>query len=185
MHRLFLIRHGEPQVAWDGGAGDPGLSLRGLKQAERAAAALRERGRLAAVSSPMLRCRETAARFAAAPLLDPRVSEITAPPGAERRAWLAEHFPWREPSRRRFWANLDPQLLNWREQALAAVRGIEADAAVFTHFIAINAIVGAALRRDETIVCVPDYASITELTVDAGELVLVGMGAQMRQGEVR
>lgn len=185
MKRLFLIRHGEPQVAWGGGVDDPELSERGLRQAAGAAAALRQHGPLVAISSPMRRCQQTAASFAAGPIVEPRVSEVAAPAGVERRAWLAEHFPWQDPSRRRLWSDIDPKLLDWREQVLAAVREINADTAVFTHFIAINAIVGAALRRDETIVCTPDHASITELSVNGSELALVTMGAQMQQGDVR
>jgi hypothetical protein len=55
---------------------------------------------------------------------------------------------------------------------------------VFTHFIAINVIVGAALESNETIVCKPGYASITELAVE-GQLRLVRVGEEMRTGEVR
>src|SRR5688572_27744295 len=99
MTRLFLIRHGEPEAAWGGATADPGLSAAGRDQAARAAAALADLGPLAVVSSPMKRCRETAAPFEARTgqkaLIEPRVSEVVAPSNVrDRRVWLVENFPW-------------------------------------------------------------------------------------------
>jgi hypothetical protein len=56
---------------------------------------------------------------------------------------------------------------------------------VFTHFIAINVIVGAALGVEHTIVCTPDHASITEIDIGAGALRLVRHGASMQVDDVR
>jgi broad specificity phosphatase PhoE len=137
----------------------------------------------------MRRCRETAAPYAAlvggAAAIDARVGEVAAPAGvSDRRAWLLENFPWRGgPSRN--WTSLDPALCAWREDVLAAVRAITQETVVFTHFVAINVIVGAALAREETIVCRPDYASITELSASENDLRLVRSGAEMAAGEVR
>lgn len=185
MHRLFLIRHGEPLSAWGQGIDDPGLSDLGKRQAAAAATVLRQKGDLGAITSPMLRCRETAAPFSATPSVEPRVSEVQAPTGVERRGWLAAQFPWQAGIRRRLWADLDPQLWRWREEVLHAVLSLKSDCAIFSHFIAINAIVGAALRSNETIVCTPDHASVTELRVSNGQLELISMGAQTQHGEVR
>jgi broad specificity phosphatase PhoE len=187
MTRLFLIRHGEPEAAW-GVADDPGLSAAGRTQAEAAAGALTPD--LASLSSPMRRCQETAApfeaRLGARARIEPRVSEVATPGDIpDRRAWLGETFPWRDGAPGRDWATLDAGLHRWRADALDAVRAITADTAVFTHFIAINAIVGAALGRNETIVCRPNYASITELSVEHGVLRLVALGAAMSEGDVR
>jgi broad specificity phosphatase PhoE len=190
MARLFLIRHGEAAAAWGGADDDPGLSARGLEQAKTAAATLVGFGGLHLVASPMRRCRETAAAYEAAvgqtARIEPRVSEVTTPAGVgDRRAWLAENFPWRDGAGARTWASVDPALHAWRDATIAAVSALQADCAVFSHFIAINAIVGAAMGRGETIVCRPDYASITELAVDEGALRLVRLGATMQDGEVR
>lgn len=63
---FVLLRHGEtpltPQKRFSGSGGsDPSLSATGRRQAERAAAALAARGTVqAVVSSPLVRCRETA-----------------------------------------------------------------------------------------------------------------------------
>lgn len=188
MARLFLIRHGEPDTVWGGGGPDPGLSGRGQVQAEAAARTLLLEGPLAIVSSPMRRCRQTAAPLEklakTVSLTDPRVSEVLAPRGVtDRRAWLRENFPWAD-GRTRAWATLDAALHAWRAETLAAARAVSADTAMFSHFIAINAIVGAALGREDTIVRRPDHASITELEVAGGALRLVRMGAELRAGEV-
>jgi broad specificity phosphatase PhoE len=189
MSRLFLIRHGEPEAAWGGATDDPGLSELGRRQAETAASALMDYGDLRIFSSPMRRCRETAAPYArargVAPLLEPRVSEVVTPPGlADRRAWLLQTFPW-QGGPPRIWSDLAPELAAWRADMLGCVRALGDDCAVFTHFIAINVIAGAAMARTETIVCKPGYASITELALDDGKLSIVRLGEEMRVGEVR
>lgn len=189
MARLFLIRHGEPEAAWGGPVDDPALSARGREQAQSAADQLARLGTLAASSSPMRRCLETAAPFVEASgarlVVQPRVSEVATPQGVtDRRHWLQLNFPWRGGAPR-LWTTLSPELRAWRDGMLAYVTGLRQDSAIFTHFIAINVITGAALARPETIVCKPDYASITEIEVADGGLRLVRAGAEMTSGEVR
>lgn len=190
MTRIFLIRHAEPAEAWGEEANDPGLSPRGRSQAEAAAAALAGFGALDIVSSPMRRCLETADPFVrragAAPRLEPRVSEVAAPPDvADRRAWLKTSFPWDKDAERRPWASLDPALRAWRDEVVAALKALKRDTAVFSHFIAINAASSHALEREESIVCTPAHASITELLLEDGALRLVRMGAQVVSDDVR
>ncbi|WP_424887711.1 bifunctional RNase H/acid phosphatase [Streptomyces sp. XH2] len=78
---FVMLRHGEtaltPQKRFSGSGGsDPELSPVGLHQAERAGAALAARGTIqAVVSSPMRRCRETAAAVAARLGLEVRVED--------------------------------------------------------------------------------------------------------------
>jgi broad specificity phosphatase PhoE len=189
MTRVFLIRHAEPSAAW-GEDDDPGLSARGHAQAEAAAVQLARMGVLRVVSSPMRRCRETAAPFERASGLgarvEARVSEVRTPAGiGDRRAWLRENFAWAEGASRRDWRSVDAALRVWRDDVLEGVRAMDDGSAVFSHFIAINAIIGAALGRDETIVCRPDHASITEIAVEPGAIRLVKLGAEMQDGEVR
>ncbi len=189
MTRLFLIRHGEAQAAWGGDDDDPGLSEAGRAQAAGAAEALVSLAPAALVCSPMRRCRETAGAFerlaGRESVIEPRVSEVPTPAGvADRRSWLQDNFPWQggDP---RDWATLDPGLKGWRDQMLGCVQSTAADTAIFSHFIAINVLVGAAMGRRETIVCKPGYASITELALEAGRLRLVRLGEEMVAGEVR
>jgi probable phosphoglycerate mutase len=78
---LVLLRHGEtpltPQKRFSGSGGtDPALSETGRRQAELAAESFAARGTLqAVVSSPLLRCRETAGIVADRLGLDVRVDE--------------------------------------------------------------------------------------------------------------
>lgn len=190
MTRLFLIRHGEPEAAWGGAVDDPGLSQAGHAQAEAAAAALVDRGPLAILSSPMRRCRETAAPFerrtGGASHVEQRVSEVVAPVGVtDRRSWLRQNFPWDPGAARRRWSEVDPALRMWRDSVVSWALGVDRDAAVFSHFIAINALASTAMRSEETIVCVPGYASITEFEVRDGAIELVQLGESMVRGEVR
>lgn len=190
MTRLFLIRHGEPEAAWGGAVDDPGLSAEGRAQAEGASAALSSLGSLAIVSSPMRRCRETAAPFerhtGVNADIQNAVSEVVAPIGiTDRRSWLRANFPWDTGVPRRSWSEVDRALRAWRDSVSSWALGVERDTAVFSHFIAINALASVAMRSDETIVCVPGYASITEFEVRDGVLTLVKLGESMVQGEVR
>jgi len=190
MPRLFLIRHGEPAANWGDAHADPGLTERGAAQAAGAARALSKYGSLDVWTSPMLRCRETAAPFAALvgeePFVEPRVSEVVAPTGVtDRPAWLRANFPWDEGVQRKRWDEVDPELLAWRDQAVEAIRTAARDTAVFSHFIAINAIVSAAAGSDNAIMFRPGHASITELEVSRDGLRVVALGAEMQSADVR
>lgn len=190
MARLFLIRHAQPAAAWGGADADPGLSELGRAQAVEAAEALMAEGPLRIVSSPMRRAVETAAPYAQRrgdePLIEPRVGEVVAPPSvSDRGAWLQDNFPWRDKTKPRSWSTLDPALHAWRETMLGWVRSVHEDTAAFSHFIAINVIAGAALGRDDTIVCRPGHASATLIEVNDGALRLVRFGEGMRVDDVR
>jgi len=190
MSRLFLIRHGEPETGWGAGDDDPGLSQRGRAQAEAAAAALQALAPVRIITSPLRRCIETAAPFASLTGLTPRVDaafgEVRTPPGiADRRAWLVENFPWGAGARSRNWVEASADLCAWRRSVIDGATALQGDAAVFTHFIATNVIVGAALGSEATIVFRPGFASITELSSDNGVLSVVRLGEDMIGGEVR
>ena len=106
MSRLYLIRHGKPAAVWGEADDDPGLDAQGRAQAEAVRDHLmglpapQRPSRV--VSSPLRRCRETAAPTAAALgvdlEIDPSVGEIPTPSGlsaAERPAWLRQVFQGR------------------------------------------------------------------------------------------
>src|SRR5207237_9463094 len=76
------------------------------------------------------------------------------------------------------WAELDPSLRRWRDDVSDALRAVSDDTVVVTHFVAINAAVGAALN-DPRVTCFrPDYCSRTVLDVGDGNLFLVERGAE-------
>jgi len=184
MARLFLVRHGEPAENWGSGI-DPGLSRFGKNQAEHCAQRLVDLGALRIISSPTKRALESAEPAAKLQrqkvILEPRVGEVPPPAGvSDVRAWMRENF---SAESTKTWAGMDQRMLAWREGVLAAVREVTTDTAMITHYVPINVIVGAALRVDETAVCRPDYASITELKVENGDLRMVFHGDPLgRQG---
>jgi|GEM_PF-57751 len=173
MARLFLVRHGEPKATWGGAEADPGLSDLGRAQAEAAASALALLGRFNIVSSPLQRARQTAAATArllgGSIAIEPRIGEIAAPPQIEdRRAWLQALM---RPGLG--WRDADPALRAWRADLLAAIGEISEDVAMFSHFVAINVVTGAACGRDAIGVCTPALASISEFVVEPAGIRLI------------
>lgn len=168
---IYLVRHGEAAASW-GEHADPGLSDKGHEQAEAVARTLLDLGAKTFVTSPMQRCRETAQPFAALigqeMSLEPAVSEIVTPEGiADRVAWLRNLMEGRWPA----------EMLAWRERAVDAVNALPDGTVVFSHFVAINAIVGRLQGTLNVLVFKPDNCSVTELARDpSGVLRVVQLG---------
>jgi broad specificity phosphatase PhoE len=171
---IYLVRHGEPAASW-GAHPDPGLSELGQKQAERAAEVLAELGANRAVTSPLARCRGTAKPFEKLlethARIDPAVGEVITPPGIEDRpAWLkgVMQGTWSQ----------QPGFDGWRKGILAAVEACPADTAVFSHFVAINVLVGMLTGDDRVVIFKPGHASITKLERRGGKLAIAELGAE-------
>jgi broad specificity phosphatase PhoE len=175
MAHLYLVRHGEPAAHWGGGDPDPGLSALGLAQAAHAAGVLKRHHLRTALTSPLRRCVETAAAFemetgAIATVTD-AVREVPTPAGVgDRSAWLAGAMAGDWPD--------FPDLAQFRDGVVARLLSITSDAAIFSHYVAINVAVGAATGRDAVMVCRPAHASITILSNEGGRLTLVESGAE-------
>jgi broad specificity phosphatase PhoE len=183
MAKVYMIRHGRAAAGWghEGADPDPGLDTLGHDQAKAACAALLalpERPTLI-VTSPLKRCRETAAPFAAAlglePIVEPRVAEIPTPKAladTDRPDWLRAAF-------KGSWAGIEGDLdyLAWRDAVAAAVAE-HPNAAIFSHFVAINAALSAALGKAEVNIMQPDNASITTFETDGSRLTLVREGRE-------
>jgi broad specificity phosphatase PhoE len=180
--RLYLVRHGRPAAGW-GEDDDPGLDETGHAQAKAVAERLLALGpadrptRVA--SSPLRRCRETAQPLAdalgVAVEIDPRVGEIPTPAGlaaAERPAWLREAMGGA-------WSQIkgDIDYLAWRGQVAAALVG-RAGYAVFSHFVAINAVVSHIAGEPGVVLFRPDHTSTTILAIDGEALALVERGQE-------
>lgn len=176
MATLHLVRHGEAASGWDGDL-DPGLSDLGRQQAAAVARTLGDDPPMPIVSSPLRRARETAAplaaRWATEISVDPAVGEIVAPMGS---AGLGERSAWLRRAMQGSWGDLGPEHLAWRRLVLERLRVADADTVVFTHFIAINVAVGAAVGDDRVVVFAPGNASVTRLRNDGGDLVLLATG---------
>ena len=185
--RVYLVRHARPSAAWGGAAEDPGLDDLGVTQAQSAARELlglppSERPR-SVVSSPMRRCIETARPLAEALGLaveiDAFVGEIPTPAAlapSERPAWLSSAMAGS-------WSGIrgDLDYEDWRRSVASAVAR-RAQAAIFSHFVAINAVMSVVTRTDRVISFRPDHASITTLAVEPTGLRLISSGAEAKTG---
>ncbi len=188
MTTLYLIRHARPAASF-GDSVDPGLDETGKSQAEAVAGDLAGRMRpLPVYSSPLQRCRETAQPLAviwgATPIISAEVGEIPSPPLslAERQAWLRNAMAGT-------WAGLkqsapadSPDFDAWRTALLSSVRSMKADSVIFSHFVAINAIVGAAQGSDLMVSFRPDHASVTTIEVSGETISVRELGRQAGEG---
>jgi broad specificity phosphatase PhoE len=136
----------------------------------------RNEGRAAIVSSPLRRCRETAAPLAARWGVDvrvePMVAEIPSPEGVpmgERVNWLRQAMAGR-------WADLGPRYVDFRDGVAAFLSGCRVPTVVVSHFVAINAAIGAATDDDRVLIRMLDNCSITVVDVVDGRLILVEGG---------
>ena len=187
MPRLYLIRHGKPAAVWGEADPDPGLDEAGQAQARAArdwllALPADERPQRV-VSSPLRRCRETAQPTAEAlgvqVEIDPVVGEIPTPEAlhpTERSSWLRRVFEgtWREIQ-----GDLDYD--EWRREIVGSLRA-RGDTAVFSHYVAINAVVSHLLGEDRVLAFRPDHASVTVLETDGQGLTLVAKGREAVTG---
>jgi broad specificity phosphatase PhoE len=177
MIRTYMIRHARPLATWGDADPDPGLDEVGRAQALAAAEQLMalpaDVRPKRVLSSPMRRAIETAEPFArmigAEIKIDDRVGEIPTPPYLEpdeRGPWLRRAFAttWFEVDERRQW-----DYVAWAGYTADCLIQ-NAGAAVFSHFVALNAAVGCALNSDDVMQFHPDHASITVFGVGPGPL---------------
>lgn len=169
---VYLIRHGRTESGNPHDA-DPGLDAVGRAQAIEAAEQCIARlpQCLPLISSPLRRCRETAAPLAehwrSAPTIDPNVRELPSPlpEPLVRARWLAEVLPgtWQAlaASGERQSAGYSERLVAWRAGLLQAACCCSTDSVIVTHFVAINSLVAEALGSDRVSGYQPNNASIT------------------------
>lgn len=185
MATLYLIRHAKPAATY-GDSVDPGLDDKGREQAIAAANELKSLpNRLPVYTSPLRRCRETAQPLAdlwgIQPIVFPEVGEIPSPPLSlqERQAWLRNGMA-------SDWANLQatapagsPDYSVWRRALVDSLKAMAGDAVIFSHFIAINAAVGAAQGNENVISFRPDHASVTVIHTSNEGLVVHSLGREV------
>jgi broad specificity phosphatase PhoE len=173
-----MVRHGQAAAGFSDDL-DPGLSDLGRRQAEAAAAALQSIGPQPIVCSPLRRCRETAdalaRRWGVEPVVDAAVGEIVSPADA---TGLEARGAWLRDAMQGTWSALGPEHDTWRQGVVDAVRALEVDTVVHSHFIAINAVVGAATGDDRLVCFAPDNCSWTVLDVDGDSITVVELGTQ-------
>lgn len=184
MSRIYLIRHGKPSSTWGQDADpDPGLDEAGAVQARAVAEMLSalpaDQRPTRVISSPLRRCRETAQPTADAlgveVEIDPFVGEIPTPEALsaeDRGHWLRKAFQGK-------WSEIEGELDydEWRRDVARAV-GSRENAAVFSHYVAINAVITHLEGRDEVMAFRPDHASVSVFDLVDGELTLVERGPE-------
>lgn len=173
---LYLIRHGEPASSWGDSDRDPGISELGKRQAEAVARTLQESGAIRAVTSPLARCRQTARPFEQLlethARIDPGVGEVREPQGhPDRAAWLREVMQGT-------WPQAGEALDQWRKSVLSALERMPDNTAVFSHFVAINAVVSLLTGDDRVVVFKPAHCSVTQLSRVNGKLRVTQLGSE-------
>ena len=76
------------------------------------------------------------------------------------------------------WHDLPPNLKAWREALIDCVVSAPSDCVMFSHFVAINLLVGAANDNPAMVSFRPDNASITRFQSDGLTLTVLGLGEQ-------
>jgi len=184
MPRLYLIRHGEPTGTW-ADSSDPGLSPLGREQAQAAADRLRLLQPKQIVTSPLRRASETAMALVLAlqmqPIVAKEVSEIPTPENMS----LEHRGDWLRAIMARNWSQVEPGLRGWRDSVVAYLTRLQADAAVYSHFVAINVALGASVGDDRVTCFKPKHASITVLETNGRAISLVELGESAAETTVR
>ncbi len=172
---IYLVRHGEAAAGW-GDHPDPGLSDLGNRQAQAVAEILGGSGIRNILSSPMQRCRETSAPLSAKLTLQPaiaaEVSEIATP------ANTADRVDWLRTVMAGTWTEAGADYVRWRADMGAFVGALPPGTAVFSHFVAINALCGLLEDDDRVTVFRPGHCSVTRLEVRDGRLRVAEYGSE-------
>ena len=176
-----MVRHGKAAAGWNVDP-DPGLDETGRSQALAVASRLSRLGPLPVASSPLLRCQQTAFPLATAwkcpVVVESKVGEIPSPTHhtvETRGEWLRDVMAgtWSDVV-----AHSGDRYAAYRSDIAAFISGITTDTVVFSHFIAINAVVGAATNDDRVVIGHLDNCSVTVFDVGEGRLDLVEMGGE-------
>ena len=166
MSRVYLVRHGRAAAGWDVDP-DPPLDDLGRAQALAVAGHLRPLGPLHLVTSPLLRCQQTAfplgVVWGISAVVEPHVAEIPSPEGVE----MADRVEWLREAMAGTWAALGERYTNYRDSVVAAVAAMPTDTVVCSHFVAINAVIGAAMGDDQLVIRSLDNCSVTIVETSA------------------
>lgn len=177
MPRLYLIRHGEPSGNWGQSADpDPGITELGRSQAEGAGERLAKTPPKLIVSSPLRRARETALPLARTMKIELQIADAVAEIPTPATVSFAQRADWLRNLMQGEWSAADASLQTWRDGVVTYLAGLQDDAAIFSHFVAINVALGAAIGDDRVVCFKPAHASITVLETKGRALSLIELG---------
>jgi broad specificity phosphatase PhoE len=191
---LYVVRHGRVASS-PADADDPELSAEGQSQALTVAEELRKRlahhglsRPLPILTSPLRRCRQTAAPLSAIwglqPIVEPRVAEVPGPPASAlpREEWLRRSLVAEWPDLIQFGESLQDGyasvLTSWRAGVLEAVRECLHDVVIFSHFVPVNVLTGHATRSQRVACFLPDHTSVTVFETAGSEIRLIERGRE-------
>lgn len=177
MALIYMVRHGKAEAGFGEGM-DPGLDALGRSQALNVAERLQSLGPLPILSSPLRRTQETAAPLAsiwnAKPVIEAAVAEIPSPKGMT----LEERALWLRTLMAGSWRSVPADLAQWREACIARVASITRDTVIFSHYVALNVIAGAATGDDRVVTFSPDNCSVTTFESDGANVRLIEKGGE-------
>jgi broad specificity phosphatase PhoE len=180
MATIRLVRHGRAAGGWDAHV-DPGLDELGRGQAAALAellAPLGDGGPPRVVTSPMRRCQETAAPLAArwgvAVEVEPLVTEIPSPEGYA----VGARVPWLRQAMAGTWQQLGPRYTAYRDEVAGYVAGLRDDTVITSHFVAINAVIGACTDDDRVVIRSLDNTSVTVVETSPAGMHLIAGGRE-------
>ena len=168
MTLVYMVRHGQAAAGWNVDP-DPALDDLGRQQSMTVAARLSALGPLPVISSPLLRCQQTAFPLATAwkreVLIEPLVGEIPSPEGYA----LEDRVEWLRDAMAGSWAQVVAKsgvhYGTYRDAIGKRVCAISTDTVIFSHFIAINAVIGVATHNDAVLISSLDNCSVTTFEV--------------------
>ena len=171
-----MVRHGRASAGWDT-ALDPELDELGQAQAREVADQLQSLQLGNIITSPLLRCQQTAEplglKWNVAPRVFTEVSEIPSPNGVA----MSDRIVWLRQAMQGTWSDLGSDYVAYRDCITDFVRGIQKDTVIFSHFIAINAVIGGVLGDDRLVIRSLDNCSVTIFERDTtGNLSLMQGG---------
>ena len=184
MIKIYLIRHGEAIDGWT--SLDPGLSKLGKKQAEDLRSSLKKKlnDKTDIISSPLLRCQETANISVSDSkkkiVFDDIFRELPSPIKDlnKRVTWLKRVLPlnWEEleEDTESKLSNIDYYL--WRKKIINKIISFKNETVIFTHFVVINYVIGKIMNSNKVIKFYPDNCSITEIGIEDNKMELIKLG---------
>jgi broad specificity phosphatase PhoE len=181
MTRVYMVRHGRAAAGWNVDP-DPGLDELGRSQALQVASRLSSLGPLPVISSPLLRCQQTAFPLATAwqqtVTIEALVGEIPSPAGfalENRVDWLREAMAgtWEQVAQ-----TSGEHYRSYRNDVAQFVQSIRVDTVIFSHYIAINAAIGSATGDDRVVIGQLDNCSVSIFEVSEHGLSLLEMGGE-------
>ncbi len=180
MATVRLVRHGQASAGW-GTDPDPDLDELGRAQSSAVAHALHLKlgdAQIEVWTSPMLRCRSTAAPFVELCGVEAHVVDAVREIPSPTNISTDERIEWLRGAMEGTWSELGGEFASYRDNLVKVITSITRDTVVFSHFIAINAVIGACSGDDRLVIRSLANTSVTTVDVTDGALTLVEGGEE-------